>query len=93
MQTIRTKHRNHSSPGICGNCVHDKQCVFQRNSPDPITLCEEHEIDVVLEPIHITIPERMKTPPVPGICGTCDNLETCALRSKEHVIYHCEHYR
>jgi hypothetical protein len=30
---------------------------------------------------------------VHGLCGTCDNLKTCVLRSTEHITYHCEHYR
>ncbi len=93
MQSTRVKRRTGPLPGICSNCMHDGDCVFQGNFLVPITLCEEHEVEPVLEPLHITIRPEPVTPSVPGICGTCDNLATCVLRSAEHITYHCEHYR
>ena len=91
--TIRTKHQTHPSQGVCGNCVHDGDCVFQRNSPTTIIFCEEHEVERTIEPVHIPVRSGPVLPSVPGLCGTCDHLKTCALRSKDRIIHHCEHYR
>lgn len=91
--STRTKRRTDPSPTICGNCVHDGHCVFQRNAGAPILFCEEHEAKPAMEVVHVTVRPEIVTPSVPGLCGTCDHLKTCALRSKEHITYHCEHYR
>ncbi len=93
MQSNRVKRRTGPSPGVCGNCVHGGNCVFQRTSLVPILLCEEHEVEPVIEPVHVTTRPEPITPSVSGICGTCDNFATCVLRSNEHITYHCEHYR
>lgn len=93
LNTTRTKPRTNPSRSVCENCVHDGDCVLQQNSPTAITFCEEHAVETVPEPLRISVPEAPKALPAPGLCGTCDNLLTCVLRSSEHITHHCEHYR
>jgi hypothetical protein len=93
LNTTRIKQRTDLTTSVCHNCLHDGDCVLQRNSPTAITFCEEHAVETVLEPVRITAPEVPKAMAVHGLCGTCDNLLTCVLRSTEHITHHCEHYR
>ena len=93
MKSLRKNNRNDPSLGICANCVHNGHCVFQRTAGGPVTFCEEHETEPALEAVRISVRQEITIPFVPGLCGTCDHLNTCVLRSKDHITYHCEHYR
>lgn len=92
-ETTRPEHRFDPREALCTNCVHNGKCVFQRNSPTPVLFCEEHEVQRGPGPVLMNSAPRHIVPVVPGLCGTCDNLPTCSLRSSEHITYHCEHYR
>lgn len=93
MPTIRTKKHGHSTMGVCGNCVHDRHCIYQEISSLPTISCEEHEIEIVPERANSTAPSTIPRSVEGGLCSTCDHLRTCVLRSKEHIIHHCEHYQ
>lgn len=54
--------------------------------------CEEHEVERKLEPVRVMEAAVMHTPTIPGLCGSCEHVEYCALRDAERITYHCEHY-
>ncbi|MBL0127927.1 MAG: hypothetical protein IPP83_10825 [Flavobacteriales bacterium] len=89
----RPSGRSTASHSICTDCVHDGNCVFQRSSCTPILFCEEHEVERKQEePVRATMVNGVRTPVVPGLCGSCIHIEHCALRDPERITYHCEHY-
>ena len=77
---------------ICTGCIHDGDCVFQRNSATPILFCEEREVERKLEPVRAFATNGIHASVIPGLCGSCVHAENCALRDPERITYHCEHF-
>jgi hypothetical protein len=81
-----------TGPSLCTNCVHRGRCVFERTAAGPVQHCDEH---LVIAPAQSAVPSvaPVVNDFVPtGLCVTCDHGTTCALRSPDRIVLHCEHY-
>ena len=92
LQLLPASSPREPSKGICGTCIHEGNCMFQRNSTAATTFCGEHEVEPARDFVDSRAELVREAPHVAGLCGTCDNFATCSLRSIEHIIHHCEHY-
>ena len=87
--------------GLCSTCKNTSSCTLPRDPDKPVFYCEEFEI----ERTSLTIPPEKEQPLVTctaakdkdstkftGLCGDCENRQTCAFPKPEGGIWHCEEY-
>jgi hypothetical protein len=87
----------HTLPGgICVNCKQSRQCLFLKNTRQPIWFCEMFEKNFTGEPekskTELAVPELPETSRLIGLCVTCEKRETCTLPKPESGVWHCEEY-
>lgn len=88
----RTTHKPTAGNSLCGNCMHQTNCIFRRQAVAPVVHCELHESIVP----RMNGTHQAWTPPTPtmatGLCATCDHRTHCTLRDPERMVMHCEQY-
>jgi hypothetical protein len=88
--------------GLCATCVNIGDCMYVKTRTRPVHQCET--FDSYIPPVRL----RRANPTVavveshsmraakpngrPGLCGTCDNWETCTLTCPDGGVWHCEEY-
>jgi hypothetical protein len=89
--------------GLCCNCRNAGDCTFRKGRKTPAPYCEEFSIDIL--PAEKPTEKEAPLPTcsadgdarIPwnllGLCGNCDNRETCLYPKPEGGIWHCEEYR
>jgi len=93
--------------GICTTCAHAAACGFRRDPDRPALQCEEFE-GGASEQAKVAGSENSAVNPAvseteaerdddsgrySGLCVSCDERKTCALRAPEGGVWHCEEYR
>lgn len=81
--------------GLCDNCVERNDCTFRLNENDQKMNCNHFHPDTVHETVLRTIELNRSTNRTysVGLCITCDHRDSCAWRTEESVIFHCEHFK
>ena len=93
------------SLGLCSTCKHAPTCAYPRDPKRPVFNCEEFEIEVG-EPMKLSGRDVMSAGSCPGadldgddfarhkgLCGNCDNRESCTFPRPEGGVWHCEEYQ
>ncbi len=84
--------------GLCSTCNHAGDCSVVRDGGSPVLECEEFDI---WQPPS-TAPRKSGAAPeasnrisaaAKGLCGDCENRETCGFVRPEGGVWHCEEYR
>lgn len=90
--------QKHSS-GLCINCSNADECRYRINHTRPIIFCEEFTCsdpsklnNYKIRPI-TGLDDLMSRPKLRGLCGNCENLETCNLQEINDNVISCEEYR
>jgi len=89
--------------GLCSTCKNAPGCTFPRDPNEPVLHCEEFYGE---EPSPIESTGKDRSPPTlsyvakeresaesVGLCGDCEDRETCMFPKLEGGIWHCEEYR
>jgi len=84
--------------GLCINCLNIDECSYRMNHTRPIIFCEEfsctdssklkNNITSVINQADYTVNSIPK-----GLCGNCENVETCNLKKSDGNVIDCEEYR
>ena len=73
--------------GLCGSCIHFKDCVYRKNSKKVVIQCEVFESRErdINNGSAITISVR-------GLCSNCTKNRFCRLPKEAAGVWHCEEY-
>jgi hypothetical protein len=86
--------------GLCSCCKSFQTCTFPRDPQRPILQCEEFD-GILPSRLKMVPPGKTvdtfsaKNEPDPyrGLCGLCENRETCTYPKPEGGVWHCEEYQ
>jgi len=99
------KNKDHSSAGLCTDCINASNCSLSNNHTDPVWECEEFESAVPpVKKTIIAMPENgtsmlpdaagsRQTGQYKGLCVDCENQSSCSHEKKSEGIWHCEDYQ
>ena len=83
---------------LCMTCVRARGCMLRANADHNVFDCDEYLDGPVApwgESWQVCDPIANPTPDVDnaaGLCGTCDNRATCAIRALDGTVWQCEEY-
>jgi len=89
--------------GLCSTCKNVSSCTFPRDPDKQLINCEEFEIETTssLKPPAKELPttslrraakDKDSTKFI-GLCGDCENRQTCTFPKPEGGIWRCGEYR
>ena len=73
--------------GLCGSCVHARDCVYRKNSQKVVIQCEVFEAIGEAETGQSIGNTSMK-----GLCLNCNKAHFCHLPKEASGVWHCEEY-
>ncbi len=92
--------------GICSSCKTAPVCTYTKDLRRPALQCEDFEgyepgqkkITFSTAPLGIdrqcgADPEKIDWNKHKGLCGICDDRDTCSFTRPEGGVWHCEEYR
>lgn len=82
------------TPGLCIDCGNNSSCIWSNNA---IIICNEYS-SLLPETIFKTNADTtekndLKKLSYDGICGNCDHLAHCQLKTKNSQFIYCEEYQ
>ena len=88
--------------GLCSTCKHAPTCTFPRDPQGVAFYCEGFEIEGTPAKKNVgeIAPQSTASFAVAedsaglvGLCGDCENRQTCIFPRPEGGIWHCEEYQ
>lgn len=86
-------YKTNTLTALCANCLHQGDCMFEKQANGPVLHCEMHALPSAPERQARTRPTVTHAVVGPGLCGSCEHRDHCALRIPERIVLHCEHYQ
>jgi len=94
------------SSGICLCCKTVSICTYTKDPRRPVLQCEDFEAyeprrvvtmvkDILAtnDPIPESYVEKKDSSKHEGLCGICEDHDTCTFTKPEGGVWHCEEYR
>ena len=88
---------------LCSTCRNAMDCAFQKEPDKPVFHCEEFETEPFVSTqvtgtdpdpaVALPIPEDRDSGGYAGLCGDCEDRETCTFPRPDGGVWHCEEYR
>ena len=92
---------------ICSICRNDPDCIYPKDSGRPVTECAEFEVCVITPPPQAAgkanspsnngatsyFSQESHPGKYMGLCGNCEDRETCIYPKPEGGVWHCAEYR
>jgi len=100
------KIKNGESSGICLCCKSVSTCTYTEDCRRPVLQCEDFEgyeprrattrvkdILTTTDPNPGSDVEEKDSGKHKGLCGICEDHDTCTFTKPEGGVWHCEEYR
>ena len=79
--------------GICSNCIAHTFCLYESAAFSPIQQCESYELNRTILPKKLIHENYIHPITIQGLCGNCELVNQCTLRTSEAIILSCEEYK